>query len=69
MLMPDLTALQIDGAQVLPEVDQAIAQMKTAISEVSDFSVSLSPAPAKVLDIQSAMSKAGGDAQAKLSSM
>ncbi|MEY3654926.1 MAG: hypothetical protein RL739_3096 [Pseudomonadota bacterium] len=69
MLMPDLTALQIDGAQVLPEVDQAIAQMKTAISEVSDFSVSLSPAPAKVLDIQSAMSIAGGDAQAKLSSM
>ena len=69
MLMPDLTALQMDGAQVLPEVEQAMAQIQVALSEVSDFSVSLSPAPSKVLDIQSAMSKAGSDAQAKLSSM
>ena len=67
--MPDLTSLQMDGAQVLPEVEQAMAQIQVALSEVSDFSVSLSPAPSKVLDIQSAMSKAGSDAQAKLSSM
>jgi hypothetical protein len=44
-------------------------QIQVALSEVSDFSISLSPAPSKVSDIQSAMSKAGSDAQAKLSSM
>jgi hypothetical protein len=69
MLLPDLTALQMDGAQVLPEVEMAVEQVQIAIGEVSDFSVSLSPAPAKVLDIQSAMSVAGSDAQAKLSSL
>jgi hypothetical protein len=69
MLMPDLTSLQMDGAQVLPEVEEAMAQIQVALSEVSDFSVSLSPAPSKVMDIQTAMSKAGSDAQAKLSSM
>ena len=69
MLMPDLTSLQIEGAQVLPEVEQAMEQIQVALSEVSDFSISLSPAPSKVSDIQSAMSKAGSDAQAKLSSM
>jgi len=69
MLMPDLTSLQIEGAQVLPQVEQAMEQIQVALSEVSDFSISLSPAPSKVSDIQSAMSKAGSDAQAKLSSM
>ena len=69
MLMPDLTSLQIEGAQVLPEVEQAMEQIQVALSEVSDFSISLSPAPSKVLDIQSAMTKAGSDAQAKLTSM
>jgi hypothetical protein len=64
MLMPDLTSLQ-----VLPQVEQAMEQIQVALSEVSDFSISLSPAPSKVSDIQSAMSKAGSDAQAKLSSM
>jgi hypothetical protein len=69
MLLPDLKSLQIEGAQVLPEVEEAIEQIQVALSEVSDFSVSLSPAPSKVMDIQSAMSKAGSDAQAKLTSM
>jgi hypothetical protein len=68
MLMPDLTAMQIEGAQVLPEVDEAIEQVQLALTEITDFSLSLSPAPTKVLDIQTAMNKAGSDAQTKLTS-
>jgi len=68
MLMPDLTAMQIEGAQVLPEVDEAMEQIEMALTEISDFSMSLTPAPTKVLDIQTAMTQAGSDAQAKLTS-
>ena len=68
MLMPDLTGMQIEGAQVLPEVDEAMEQIEMALTEISDFSMSLTPAPTKVLDIQTAMTQAGSDAQAKLTS-
>ncbi|NBX53549.1 MAG: hypothetical protein EBT70_00495 [Betaproteobacteria bacterium] len=68
-LLPDLTSLQIENVQVLPEVNQALEQVKLALSEVSNFSISLSPAPIKVADIQASMTNIEGKVNNTLSSL
>jgi hypothetical protein len=68
-LLPDLSALQIEEVQVLPEMNQALEQVDLALSDVSNFSISLSPAPNKVADIETAMQQAGAGAQSSISSL
>ncbi len=68
-LLPDLESLQIESVQVLPEIEEALEQVTVAISEVSNFSISLSPAPTKVADIQGSMTKVGGQVQSTLTSL
>jgi hypothetical protein len=68
-LLPDLTSLQIENVQVLPEVNQALEQVNLALSEVSNFSISLSPAPVKVADIQTSMTDVDGKVKNTLSSL
>jgi len=68
-LLPDLESLQIENVQVLPEIEEALEQVTLAMSEVSNFSISLSPAPTKVADIQGSMTKVGGQVQSTLTSL
>jgi hypothetical protein len=69
LILPDLSALQIEGAQVLPEIEDSIAQMKAATDKVSNFSISLSPAPSKVADITTSMTSNGAKVSSVLAAM
>jgi hypothetical protein len=63
-VLPALEEAQIEGAEVLPEVDQSLAQIDTASAPIGKASVSLQPTPGKVPDISTATkdaSKAIGD--------
>ena len=57
-LLPALEEIRIEGAEVLPELDQAMAQVEASIASVDTAGASLEPAPSKVADIQSAMGTA-----------
>jgi hypothetical protein len=63
-VLPALEEAQIEGAEVLPEVDQSLSQIDLASASVGKASVSLQPTPSKVPEITSATkdaSKAIGD--------
>lgn len=57
-LLPALEDIQVEGAEVLPELDQSIEQVNASIASVSAASLSLEPAPDKVADIQASLSDA-----------
>jgi hypothetical protein len=57
-LLPALEEVRIEGAEVLPELDQTVEQVQASIASVESASLSLEPAPSKVADIQSAMTGA-----------
>ncbi|ELX12946.1 hypothetical protein Jab_1c15620 [Janthinobacterium sp. HH01] len=57
-LLPVLEDIRIEGAEVLPELNQALAQVKVTISTVGSASLSLEPAPTKVAAIKTALSSA-----------
>jgi hypothetical protein len=59
-LLPTLETVQIEGAEVLPEVDQTLEQIDVAIGTMDKASVSLAPAPTKVPLITTAMTDASG---------
>ena len=61
-LLPILEEVQIEGADVLPEVLQSLEQIDLAIGEINTASVSLEPTPSKIPDI----SKATADASASV---
>lgn len=63
-LLPVLEEVQIEGAEVLPEIEQSLEQVDLSIGEIG--SVSLEPAPSKVPDIEKAMNEAAAGAQADL---
>lgn len=56
--LPALEEVQIEGAEVLPEVDQSLDQIGLAIGTMDGASVSLAPAPTKVPTITTAMTEA-----------
>lgn len=62
VLLPLLEDVRIEGAEVLPELDQSLAQVEAAVASVSAASLSLDPAPAKVAAIQTALSDASAKA-------
>lgn len=57
-LLPVLEDIRIEGAEVLPELNQALAQVQVTISTVGSASLSLEPAPTKVAAIKTALSSA-----------
>lgn len=69
LILPDLSSLQIEGAQVLPEIESAISEVSAATATVSSFSISLSPAPSKVADITSSMNSGGTKVASSLAAM
>jgi hypothetical protein len=57
-ILPVLEEVEIGGAEVLPEVDQTLAQIDAALGTMDQASASLQPAPTKVPLINEAMTKA-----------
>ena len=58
-LLPLLEELQIEGAEVLPEIEQSLEQVELTIGEIQAAPVSLAPTPSKVPGIETAMTEAG----------
>ena len=58
-LLPVLEAVQLENAQVLPEIDQTLAQIDLTMGGIDQASVSLEPAPLQVPKVQEAMTEAG----------
>jgi hypothetical protein len=65
-VLPMLEEIRIEGAEVLPELDQSLAQVDTAIATVGATGLSLEPAPAKVAQIGAAITEATDQANAAL---
>ncbi len=57
-VLPALEELQIEGAEVLPEIDQTLEQIALTMDSVDLAGVSLAPTPSKVADIGTAMGEA-----------
>jgi hypothetical protein len=57
-LLPVLEDIRIEGAEVLPELDQSLEQVNASISSVVAASLSLEPAPNKVADITTSLTDA-----------
>ncbi|MYM99106.1 hypothetical protein GTP90_35205, partial [Rugamonas sp. FT81W] len=57
-LLPVLEDIRIEGAEVLPELNQALAQVDATIATVGSASLSLEPAPSKVAAIKTALTDA-----------
>lgn len=68
-LLPVLEDARIEGAEVLPELDQSLEQVKLSIAKFSGASLSLDPAPDKVGQIADAMTTAADDAKKALASL
>lgn len=60
-LLPVLEDIRVESAEVLPELDQTMAQVESSLASVEAAGASLEPAPAKVGDIQAAMTSAATD--------
>jgi len=54
-LLPVLTEVQMEGAEVLPEVNEALKNISATMGSVDIASVSMTPAPSKVPEIQTSM--------------
>lgn len=59
-LLPVLEEVQIEGAEVLPEIMQSLEQIDITLAEIKVAPVSLAPTPSKIPDIEAAMSAASG---------
>jgi len=57
-LLPVLEDIRIEGAEVLPELNQSLAQVKATIATIGSASLSLDPAPSKVAAIRTALATA-----------
>ncbi len=68
-LLPAMEDIRIEGAEVLPELDQSIEQVNGAIARVSAASLSLEPAPSKVAAIKTALSAASSQASSTLGAL
>lgn len=59
-LLPILEEIQIEGAEVLPEILQSLEQIDLTLGEIKIAPVSLAPTPSKIPEIESAMTAASG---------
>ena len=58
-LLPVLEELQIEGAEVLPEIDQSLEQIDLTMASIDSAGVSLKPTPQKIAAIDTTMTEAG----------
>lgn len=65
-LLPLLEELQVEGAEVLPEIEQSLEQVELTIGEIQAAPVSLEPTPSKVPGIETAMTEAGASVTSEL---
>ena len=65
-LLPVLEEVQIEGAEVLPEIEQSLEQVDLTIGEIKLAPVSLEPTPSKVPGIETAMTEAGASVTSTL---
>jgi hypothetical protein len=65
-LLPVLEEVQIEGADVLPEIEQSLEQVEVTIGELKVAPVSLEPTPSKVPGIETAMTDAGASVTSTL---
>jgi hypothetical protein len=68
-LLPVLEELRVEGAEVLPELEQSLEQVELSIASFAGASLSLDPAPDKVAQITDAMKAAASRADATLSAL
>jgi hypothetical protein len=59
-LLPVLEELQIEGAEVLPEIEQTLEQIALTMGSIDLAGVSLEPTPSKVPQIETTMTDAAG---------
>lgn len=57
-LLPVLEEIQMEGAEVLPEIEQTLENIESTMGSVDMASLSLAPAPSQVPQIQTAMTNA-----------
>lgn len=57
-LLPLLEDVQIEGAEVLPEIIQSLEQIDISLDNISSIAVSLEPTPDKVPPVKTAMEEA-----------
>lgn len=65
-LLPILEEVQIEGAEVLPEIEQSLEMVEVTIGEIKLAPVSLAPTPSKVPGIETAMTEAGASVTSTL---
>lgn len=65
-LLPALEEVQIEGAEVIPEVNQSLEQIDASIKSLDDVSVSLAPTPDKVPQVKESMTKASTNLRTEL---
>ena len=68
-LLPALEEVQIEGAQVRPELEDGLAQVGLSVGQLGQASASLKPAPSKVSDITAAMQAAAAQASDDLGAL
>jgi hypothetical protein len=68
-LLPILEEVQMETAQVLPEIDQTLAQIDVTMGDIDTASVSLAPAPLQIPKVQEAMTEAGSAVEKTLSAL
>jgi hypothetical protein len=57
-VLPALEEVRVEGAEVLPEIEQTLEQVEISLGEIELAPVSLEPAPSKVPAINDAMQEA-----------
>lgn len=65
-LLPVLEEVQIEGAEVLPEIEQSLEQVEVTIGEIKLAPVTLAPTPSKVPAIETAMGEASASVTSTL---
>jgi len=68
-LLPALEDLQIETAEVMPEINQSLAEVDLTMTSVSSVTTSLSPTTAGIADIQKAVDSASSSTTKQLSDL
>ncbi len=68
-LLPLLEQVQIEGAEVLPEVLQTLEQIDISLGSLDLAALSLEPAPSAIPGISGAMSEASASVTAALDAL
>ena len=68
-LLPALEDLQIETAEVMPEINQSLAEVDLTMTSVSSVTASLSPTTAGIADIQKAVDSASSSTTKQLSDL